>query len=149
MGVEYRHYLIPDNPSFAPTSGVIKRMDAVLEKWKLKAGAPEIYNLNAQSQLLVAAPLHALIFGQGFGIKYPYLKDGNALTKVMGPDHFGDNLRYFYNLVFVVGLDYRLHSGDQSWEIKVIKPPYEGATQLETYLHYDELFTHMEAYHST
>ena len=97
MGVEYRHYLIPENPSFVPSSGVIKRMDAVLEKWKLKAGPPEIYNLNAKSQSLIEAPLHTLIFGQGFGIKYPCLTDGNALTHVMGPDHYGDNLRYFYN----------------------------------------------------
>jgi hypothetical protein len=149
MGVEYRHFLIPENPSFVPSSGVIKRIDAVLEKWKLKAGAPTIYNLTANSHSVVEAPLHTLILGQGLGIKYPYLSDGNALTQVMGPDHYGDNLRYFYNLVFVVGIDFRIHSGDQSFDIKVIKPPYEGATPLEPYWEYDDLFTHMEAYHST
>jgi hypothetical protein len=31
MGVEYRHYLIPENPSFVPSSGVIKRIDAALK----------------------------------------------------------------------------------------------------------------------
>lgn len=138
MGVEYRHYLIPENPSFVPTSGVIKRMDAVLEKWKLKAGPPEIYNLNAQSHSVVEAPLHALIFGQGFGIKYPYLSEGNALTKVMGLNYNEEPLRYIYNMVFVVGLDFRIHSGDQSWDIKIIKPPYEGATPLETYWELDD-----------
>jgi hypothetical protein len=69
MGVEYRHYLIPENPSFVPASGVIKRIDAVLEKWKLKGGDPVIYNLSQEGLSVVKAPLHSLIFGQGFGVR--------------------------------------------------------------------------------
>lgn len=149
MGVEYRHYLIPEKASFVPTSGVIKRMDAVLDKWKLKSGTPEIYNLTANNQSVVEAPLHTLIFGQGFGIQYPWIED----PSVIAPCHYrGDpnNDGHISSLIFVVGLDYRIHSSDDYFKVSVLKPPYEGDTPLKPYWEQDPLlFTHEEAYHST
>jgi hypothetical protein len=155
MGVEYRHYLIPENPSFVPSAGVIKRMDAVLEKWKLKAGDPNIYNLTADSYSLVEAPLHTLIFGQGFGIQYPPVDhDGATVASIMGPSYYyrnvPDNSRYINSLTFVIGLDFRIHASDETLNISVIKPPYEGATQLQPYWDYDlAVFSHAEAFHGT
>src|SRR5690242_2390683 len=131
MGVEYRHYLIPENPSFVPSSGVIKRIDAVLEKWKLKAGDPVIYNLSQEGLSEVKAPVQSLIFGQGFGIKYPSVDDqGPIVASIMGPsfyDEVTDNDRYIDSLKFVAGLDFRIHPSGETWNISVNKPPYEGA----------------------
>jgi hypothetical protein len=45
MGVEYKHFLIPTNPSFVPAKDVIKKVDEVLSKWNLKIGTPKVYNL--------------------------------------------------------------------------------------------------------
>lgn len=155
MGVEYRHFLIPENPSFVPSSGVIKRIDAVLEKWKLKVGNPKIYNLSSEGLSAVEAPVQSLIFGQGFGIKYPSFEiEGPAVAKVMGPSwhhiNVPDNDRYLSSLTFVVGLDFRIHPSGEMFNISVIKPPFEGATQLEPYWEYDnKLYTHAEAFHST
>lgn len=155
MGVEYRHYLIPENPSFVPSSGIIKRIDAVLEKWKLKAGDPVIYNLSKEGLSVVKAPVQSLIFGQGFGIKYPSLDDaGPAVANVLGPSwrliNVPDSDRYISSLTFVVGLDFRIHASGETWNISINKPPYEGATKLEPYWEYDnKLFTHAEAFHST
>lgn len=154
MGVEYNHYLIPENPSFVPTSGVIKRMDAVLEKWKLKAGDPTIYNFSKEGLSVVKAPVQSLIFGQGFGIKYPFVdNEGPAVASVMGPSYnneMADTDRYIDSLKFIVGLDFRIHPSGEMFNISVIKPPYEGATKLTPYWVYDDmLFTHAEAFHST
>jgi hypothetical protein len=154
MGVTYTHYLIPENPSFVPSAGVIKRMDAVLEKWKLKADDPTIYNLSKEGLSVVKAPLHSLIFGQGFGIRYPLIEGGGpAVANVMGPsfyDEVTDSDRYIDSLTFVVGLDFRIHPSGEMFNISVIKPPYEGATKLTPYWVYDDmLFTHAEAFHST
>lgn len=154
MGVEYRHFLIPENPSFVPSSGVIKRMDAVLEKWKLKVGDPKIYNLNAESHSVVQAPLHTLIFGQGFGIEYPFVGDeGPAVASVVGPSYYQrvpDEDRYLQGLTFIVGLDFRIHSSSEIFNITVTKPPHEKGIPLEPYWENDDfLYTHEEAYHGT
>ena|ERR1044072_3417638 len=154
MGVEYRHYLIPENPSFVPSGGVIKRIDAVLEKWKLKGGDPVIYNLSQEGLSVVNASLQSLIFGQGFGIKYPSVDDqGPIVASIMGPSFDGevdDNDRYIDRLIFVVGLDIRIHSGCEAIYVSVKKPPYEGSTKLKPYWEFDNnLFTHAEAFHAT
>jgi hypothetical protein len=154
MGIEYRHYLIPENPSFVPSSGVIKRIDALLEKWKLKGGDPVIYNLSQEGLTVVKAPVQSLIFGQGFGLKYPSVdNEGPAVANVMGPsiyDEITDEDRYLYSVTFVAGLDFRIHPSGETWNITIKKPPYEGATKLKPYWVFDDmLFTHAEAFHST
>jgi len=155
MGVEYRHYLIPENPSFVPASAVIKKIDALLEKWKLKGGDPVIYNFSKEGLSVVNAPVRSLIFGQGFGIRYPSVNDnGPAVANVMGPswslNKIPDNDRYLDSLTFVAGLDYRIHPSGETWNISVNKPPYEGAAKLKPYWVFDDmLFTHAEAFHST
>jgi hypothetical protein len=155
MGVEYRHYLIPETPSFVPSSGVIKRIDALLEKWKLKGGDPVIYNLTQEGLSVVKAPVRSLIFGQVLGVRYLPPEDvGPVVANILGPSwrliNVPDSDRYLYSLTFVAGLDYRIHPSGETWNISLKKPPYEGATKLEPYWEYDnKLYTHAEAFHST
>jgi hypothetical protein len=103
MGVEYRHYLIPENPSFVPTTGVIKRMDAVLEKWKLKAGNPRIYNLSADNHSIVEAPS----LGRALVLNILLLiMTGLQLPALWGPSYYNevaDSDRYL-----AYGFSYRL-----------------------------------------
>jgi hypothetical protein len=152
MGVEYRHFLIPANPSFIPSKGVIKRIDDLLEKWNLKAGHPKIYNLSKGSDAMIDASLDALDIGQGMGIVYPFI-EGSIIGKIMGSSYYddiSDEERYFQSLTLVTGLDYRIHPGGNDLYLAVKKAPVESNVSIKPYWEHDEIiFTHGEAYHST
>lgn len=155
MGVEYRHFLIPDNPSFVPSKGVIKKIDDLLQKWSLKAGDPKVYNLSKDSTALVNAPLDDLDFGQGLAVKYP-LVEGAFITNIMGGSFYYyddadiNDERYIQELTFVVGLDYRIHPSNEELYLEVKRPPHESNVLIKPYWDHDKiLHTHAEAYHST
>src|SRR5688572_11779511 len=107
MGVEYKHFLIPTNPTFVPGNDAIRKIDAVLNKWNLKTSNPKVYDLTNGQNTMITADLDCLVFGQGLAIEYPGV-EGLAVRKIMGASYFndevGDEDRYIERLTFVVGL---------------------------------------------
>jgi hypothetical protein len=157
MGVEYIHYLIPENPSFIPADDVISKIDAVLKKWQLKTAEPKVYDLTngiknkaeADSKLL-QQPLDTLIIGHGKGAKYKGI-DGIMVAEVFGPSYFGDDIkpeeRYVQDIHFITGTDYRIHPSGDELTMTIIKPPFENGVALHPFCDCDLVFySFAEAY---
>lgn len=151
MGVEYRHYLIPANPAFVPSKGIFKRIDDFLTKWRLKADNPIVFDLVKGGNKRTDVSLDTLEMGQGIAVRFP-AADGVS-TEIMGPSYYdtvGDEDRYFQEITFVAGLDYRIHSNSEYFSFEVEQPPMEKGVLLEPYWEYDNLtYSHDQAYHGT
>jgi hypothetical protein len=152
MGVEYKHFLIPTNPSFVPAKDVIKKMDAVLSKWNLKTTNPKVYNLANGNNSIVTEPLDILDFGQGLAIEYAGI-EGETASKIMGESYYKDEVsnddRYIERLTFIVGLDFKIHPSSEELTMTVKKPPLENSVPIEPYCEYDEFLhygLHSESY---
>ncbi len=152
MGVEYKHFLIPENPSFVPEKDVIKKIDDVLYKWNLKTGIPKVYDLTNGINAVVDEALDSLRFEHGMAVEYPSI-DGKPAAAVMGISYFYDDVidedRYIQGITFIVGVDYRIHPSSEELSMTVAKPPFEGATAIEPYCEMDEFLhygLHGEAY---
>jgi hypothetical protein len=152
MGVEYKHFLIPANPSFVPQKGVIKNIDNILTKWNLKIGTPKVYNLSNGENKIVTEPLESLDFGHGLAIEYAGVEGANV-NKVMGTSYYQgkifDEDRYIERFTLIVGLDYKIHPSSQELTVTVKKPPFEGTVSIEPYCEEDEFLhygLHAESY---
>jgi hypothetical protein len=152
MGVEYKHFLIPADPTFVPPSNAIKTIDEVLTKWNLKTSNPKVYDLTNGKNALVTAPLDSLVLGQGLAIEYPGV-EGFSASKIMGGSYFNDEVsdedRYIERFTFITGLDYRIHPSSDELTMTVTKPPFEGSVAIEPYCEYDEFLhygLHAESY---
>jgi hypothetical protein len=155
MGVEYKHFIIPSNPSFVPEKNIIKKIDEVLIKWNLKTAVPKIYNLTNGINTEILEPLENIEFGQGICIEYPGI-DGNIVRNIFGVSCYGDEVsdenRYIHNFNFIVGLDFRIHPDSQELNMTVTTPPTDGVNFLEPYCEYDEFLhygLHSQCYKST
>ncbi|GEM_PF-1735286 len=155
MGVEYKHFIIPTNPSFVPAKDVVLKIDNVLSKWNLKTDVPKVYNLTEGENITVAAPLDSLTFGGGLAIEYSGV-DGQLASKIMGESYYrsevADEDRYIERFTFIVGLDYRIHPSSEELSMTVSRPPSDSSIPIEPYCEYDEFLhygQHAEAYTST
>jgi len=155
MGVEYKHFLISNNPSFVPTKDVIKKIDDVLRKWNLKTGIPKVYDLTNGANTIVLDPLDSLVFGQGLAVEYPGV-EGIAASKIMGKSYYYDETsdedRYIERMTFIVGLDFRIHPSSEELTVTVKTPPSEANIPINPYCEYDQFLhygLHSEAYNSS
>lgn len=155
MGVEYKHFIIPTNPSFVPTKDVVLKVDNVLSKWNLKIGVPKVYNLTNGENAIVAEPMESLDFKGGLAIEYSGV-DGELAAKIMGESYYHNEVkdedRYIERFTFIVGLDYRIHPSSEELSMTVIDAPTENLIPIEPYCEYDEFLhygQHAEAYNST
>ncbi len=152
MGVEYKHFLIPENPLFVPEKDVIIKVDEVLSKWNLKISNPKVYNLKNGENTIVTEPLESLDFGQGLAIEYSGI-EGLAAGKIMGDSYYQDEVsdedRYIQGFNFIVGLDYKIHPSSEELTLTVIKPPFEDSVAIQPYCEFDEFLhysLHAESY---
>ena len=152
MGVEYKHFLIPNDPSFVPEKHIIEKIDKVLNKWNLRTGIPKVYDLTNGINTIVVAPLDGLDFGQGLAIEYPGV-EGDVVNKIMGESYYhgeaSEANRYIERFTFIVGLDYRIHPSSQELSLTVIKPPLEGSIAIDPYCEGDDFLhygLHAESY---
>jgi len=155
MGVEYKHFLISQDPSFIPGNDVIIRIDDVLSRWNLKKGDPKIYDLSNGINKIVTDPLDSLIFGQGLAIEYPGI-EGVVASNIMGRSYYDNEVsvdeRYIERMTFIVGLDFRIHPSGEELTMTVKTPPLENKIPITPYCENDEFLhygLHAEAYHSS
>jgi hypothetical protein len=153
MGVEYRHFLIPSNPTFIPDKTVIKKIDDLMSKWKIKKSNPKIYDLTNGINKEILEPIDAISFEQGIGLKYQGV-EGLIVREITGESDFGEDVtdedRYIMEFIFIAGIDYRIHIGCEQLEITVTKTPTENSNTILPYCDCDDLFySHSEAYTCT
>ncbi len=153
MGVEYRHFLIPSNPTFIPNKTVIKKIDDLMNKWKIKKSNPRIYDLTNGINKEILEPLESISFEHGIGLKYQGV-EGLIVRKITGESDFGEDVtdedRYIQGFVFIAGSDYRIHIGCEALSTTVSEPPIENSNKIIPYCECDDLFyAHNEAYNCT
>lgn len=150
MGVEYKHFLIPSDPTFVPHNEILCKIDALLSRWYLKAGNPKIFNLANGVNTSIHQDLSSIQFGHGVAVEYPGI-EGWPVREIVGPSYFADEVsdeeRYIDRIYLIVGTDYRVHPGNDEIYMKVNKPPIEDANPVKPYSKFDELNgLHWEAY---
>ena len=128
MGVEYKHFIIPADPTFVPSKDVIIKIDNLLQKWKLKTNEPQIYDLTNGENVLIELPLNTIEFDHGIGMEYSHI-GGEPVRTVMGISHYKEEIsdkdRYIERINFIVGTDYRIHPSNEELFMTVSTPPYE------------------------
>lgn len=135
MGVEYRQFFIPAQPTYVPDNNVISRIDYLLGKWQLKAGTPKIISLGYGANKRLEQPLHTAEFGHGIAIDYPDV-DGEQAAHIFGPSNYpdmADEDRYIQGITFIAGLDYRVHPSGHELYLTVQQPAFEDGDAIEPY----------------
>ena len=151
MGVEYKHFIIPTDPTFVPKNDAIIKIDNLLEKWNLKTGTPKVYNLTNGENALVEQPINSIEFENGIAIEYPEII-GKIVKEIIGSSYYkeeiSDDDRYIQNINFIVGSDYRIHPSNDELDVFLLKPPHDESGPIEPYCEYDDLLygLHAEAY---
>jgi hypothetical protein len=154
MGIEYKHFLIPANPSFVPKKDVIMKINDLLNRWNLKTGDSKIYDLTNGKNTVLNIPLNELDFGQGLALEYPGI-EGSTASKIMGESFYGevvDEHRYIERITFIVGLDYRIHPSSEELSLTVVNPPFDNSIPIDSYCQFDNFLhygLHAEAYSSS
>jgi hypothetical protein len=153
MGVEYRHFLIPSNPTFIPNKIVIKKIDDLMSKWKIKKSNPKIYDLTNGVNKEIVEPIESISFEHGIALKYQGV-EGIIVREITGESDFGEDVtdedRYIQEFIFITGSDYRIHIGCEQLNMVVKKPPTENLKIILPYCDCDDLFySHNEAYNCT
>ena len=150
MGVEYKQFLIPSDPTFIPQNEILVKLDTLLSKWNLKTGKPKVFDLTNGENTSIHQELNSIQLGHGVAVEYPGI-EGRQVRDIVGPSYFKDEVldeeRYIEKIILIVGTDYRIHpSGDEVY-VKVKKPPKEDAKPVKHYSESDELYRlHAEAY---
>ena len=151
MGVEYKHFLIPADPTYVPQNEIFIKIDALLSKWNLKSDNPVVYNLTDGKNGIIYQELEAIQIGHGIAVEYPEV-EGKQVSELAGPGYYknaSDDERYIQNITLIAGTDYRIHAGNEEVYIEIKKPPYENAKPVKPYCDFDEVLhygLHAEAY---
>lgn len=127
MGVEYAHYLLVRDPGWFGDIEAARRVHAVLEKWRLVGGEPELFLLEGGKRRKLRNRL--LTIKQpptNFIVRYPHVDGGPAVAEVIGPSYYCDvdnEERYFQRISIVIGTDFRLGPYSDSLYVEVTRPP--------------------------
>lgn len=149
MGVEYRHYFVPADPTIIPAQDILVKIDSVLKKWGLKETEPAIVDLTNGQNSEIEGELDNLEFNHGIALEYESI-EGSVVSKVAGPSYhknIQDADRYIQGIGFIAGIDYRIHPSGETTYITVVSPPKDNGVELEAHCDCDEvLFMHDNAY---
>jgi hypothetical protein len=146
MGVEYRHTLVVQDPTWQPRPNTAARIDQVLRQWSLVSVDPEVYDLSVTREYAMSPPqerrrLHARPVpvvppGAGLALVYPKV-EGAAIERIFGPSYYPSvsaEERYLYRISLIVGDDFRVHSGCMDLNFaEVIEPPTRNGAAAEPY----------------
>ncbi len=137
MGVEYAHYLLVRDLSWVRGAEAARRVHAVLDRWGLVSGEPELLGLDGgrarklrgRLATIKAPPANLLV-------RYPHVDGGQAIADVLGPSYYGpqeDGDRYFQQLSVIVGTDFRVGPCFDSLSVRVVRPPTRGGREEAPY----------------
>jgi hypothetical protein len=122
----------------------------LLERWNLKAGNPNVFNLTNGENTSIHQALNEIQFDHGIAVAYP-LVEGKQVREIVGPGYFGEEIsdedRYIQGITLIVGTDYRIHPGNEEIYLEVLNQPLEDTKPVKAYCEFDDLFgLHAEAY---
>ncbi len=136
MGVEYAHYLLVHDPAWNGGIEVVRRVHAVLERWGLVSGEPELFGLEGARTRKLRGRLAAIkALPPNLLARYPHAGEGRVVAEVMGPSYYGlgDDGRYFQRISLVVGSDFRVGPCSESVYIEVVRPPVRAGREEAPY----------------
>lgn len=137
MGVEYAHYLLVRDPGWLGDIEVARRVHAVLERWQLFGGEPELFELVGGRRRKLRNRLLAIKHPPtNLLVRYPHVDGGLAVADVMGPSRYDtveDDSRYFQRISIVVGTDFRIGPDSESLYIEVARPPTHDGDDVAPY----------------
>lgn len=137
MGVEYTHSLLVRDPGWFGDIEAARLVHAVLEKWRLVGGEPELFALDGgrrrklRNRLLTIKQPPANLL-----VRYPHVSDGPAVAEVIGLSYYpdvGDDERYFHRVSIVIGTDFRVGPDSESLYIEVTRPPTQDGDDVPPY----------------
>ncbi len=151
MGVEYRHFLVINDPSWRPQADTAARVEAVLRQWGLGERPCRAIEL-ATGETLEAPDAAARDPGPGIALDYDRV-EGAPVERLAGPSRSDADVaeRYIDRVWLVLGEDYRVHT---SWELlcfDLVDPPMAGDEAIAPYetepvdLLYDQAFPALDA----
>ncbi|NVM74783.1 hypothetical protein FHW83_000543 [Duganella sp. SG902] len=126
MGVEYRHFLIVDDPAWTPHADTAARVDAVLRRWLLVDKVEQCLDLTGGAlNPIDAADLSSIKAGAGVAVVYAGIA-GEPVMRIAGASLYNDidpRDRYTMRTSLVLGDDFRIPwSSDGVW-FELISPP--------------------------
>jgi hypothetical protein len=136
VGVEYAHYLLVRDPGWFGDIEVARRVHAVLAKWQLVGGEPELFALEGGQEQRVKGRLTTLKRPPtNLLARYPKVKCGPAVAEVMGLSRYdlAEEDRYFQRVSIVIGTDFRIGPNFDCLYIQVTRPPIHDGDDVAQY----------------
>ncbi|MEO8395238.1 MAG: hypothetical protein ABI700_19730 [Chloroflexota bacterium] len=139
MGVEYRHFLVVDDPYWLPKPETLLRVHEVLSEWSLCPNPPQLYDLSEGHIRQIDGAITGIQPPEpGIAAVYPF-QSGAEIAKILGASVYSeisDNERYLQEIVLIVGRDIRIHPTSEGIFCTVLEAPRLDAP-LEPYPNLD------------
>jgi len=132
MGVEYRHFLVVNDPDWRPRVDTVSRVEQVLRTWGLATRLEKAVDLTAGLNEELTGESIANVPDGGIAYVYQGVQ-GAAVAKIAGPSEYGvgDDERYTMRTTLVVGNDYRIQWSSESIYFELTSPPTEDGVPIE------------------
>ncbi|MDR3404267.1 MAG: hypothetical protein P4L99_17345 [Chthoniobacter sp.] len=133
MGVEYRHYLVVNDPDWRPEPDTAARVEKVLRSWALATRLARAVDLTGGGSRELPAASTSTLPGPGVAFVYEDIQ-GSAIARVAGPslhDGVDDDERYLMKILLIVGHDYRVQWSSESLFFELLSPPTAGGASIE------------------
>lgn len=134
MGVEYVHYMLVSDLTWIGAQDDVRRVDAVLDRWHLVGGEPQVYALDGGRRRKLSGGLKALDGKtKNLLVRYPHVDGGRSIAEVMGPSYFEtveDEWRYLQGLSLVIGTDFRIGPLSETVYVETVWPPLRSDREM-------------------
>jgi hypothetical protein len=132
MGVEYRHFLVVNDPNWRPENDTALRIDDILRQWLLADRLRRIVDLSTGNDMERVGSNGLVDPGRGLAFRYAGV-DGSAVARIAGPSLYDadPDHRYTMSTWLVLGSDYRVHYSSEAFFFDLISPPTTGGRPIE------------------
>jgi hypothetical protein len=128
MSVEYRHFLVVNEPNWVPKENTAMKVERVLHQWGLLKDITNAVDLSfgAYKELNQATTS----INPGAGVAFAYSRvEGESVERIAGPSFYEKKSsqpteeRCVEKIILVVGNDYRVHQSSPCNYFELISPP--------------------------
>lgn len=127
MGVEYRHFLVADDPRWLPAPDTASRVEKVLREWSLVEVLERVIDLTDGRNCEIPGATTSGHPGHGRAFLFAGIQ-GEPVARIAGPswhDGMDDADRYTTQIAVIIGSDYRIHSSSESLCFNLVSPPFQ------------------------
>lgn len=125
MGIEYRHFLVVNEPDWRPQPDTAARVESVLRDWSVVDRIEKVINLALGANNEVIDTSTAELPGPGLAFIYSGVQ-GLPVERIAGASMYGEvkpDERYIMHTALVVGDDYRLQWSSDGIYFELKSPP--------------------------